>query len=57
MIVEQGKAGIDVPSKEKLVSIIDTFLAAVQAGDLDKILAEREIDDQRRRRQQGCRRQ
>jgi hypothetical protein len=57
VIVEQGKAGIDVPSKEKLVSIIDTFLAAVQAGDLDKILAEREIDDQRRRRQQGCRRQ
>jgi len=37
---EKGKAGIAVPSKEKLVGVIDTLIAAVRAGELDDILAQ-----------------
>jgi len=29
-----------VPSKEKLVSVIDTLIAAVRAGELDSILEQ-----------------
>lgn len=32
---EKGKAGIAVPSKEKLPAVIDTLVAAVRAGELD----------------------
>ena len=34
---EKGKAGIAVPSKEKLIGIIDTLIAAVRAGELDAV--------------------
>jgi len=37
---EKGKAGIAVPSKEKLVGVIDTLIAAVQAGELDVVLEQ-----------------
>lgn len=37
---EKGKAGIAVPSKEKLVGVIDTLIAAVRAGELDGILEQ-----------------
>jgi hypothetical protein len=37
---EKGKAGIAVPSKEKLVGVIDTLIAAVKAGELDEVLAQ-----------------
>ena len=36
---EKGKAGIAVPSNEKLVSVIQTMIAAVRAGELDEMLA------------------
>jgi hypothetical protein len=35
---EKGKAGISVPSKEKLPAVIDTLIAAVKAGELDDAL-------------------
>jgi hypothetical protein len=35
---EKGKAGIAVPSKEKLISVIQTMIAAVRAGELDALL-------------------
>ena len=37
---EKGKAGVTVPSKEKLTGVIDTMIAAVRAGELDTILAQ-----------------
>ena len=37
---EKGKAGIAVPSKEKLVGVIDTLIAAVRAGELDAVLEQ-----------------
>ena len=37
---EKGKAGIAVPSKEKLVGVIETLIAAVRAGELDSILEQ-----------------
>jgi len=37
---ERGKAGVAVPSKDKLVSVIDTMIAAVRAGELDEVLAQ-----------------
>jgi len=40
---EKGKAGIAVPSKEKLVGVIDTLVAAVRAGELDGILEQQGI--------------
>jgi Family of unknown function (DUF6641) len=36
---EKGKSGIAVPSKDKLENVIETLIAAVQAGELDEILA------------------
>jgi hypothetical protein len=40
---EKGKAGIAVPSKETLVSIIDTMISAVRAGELDAILEQQGV--------------
>ena len=37
---EKGKAGIAVPSKEKLVAVIDTLITAVRHGELDELLAQ-----------------
>jgi hypothetical protein len=37
---EKGKAGILVPSKEKLPAVIDTLIAAVRAGELDDLFAQ-----------------
>jgi hypothetical protein len=34
---EKGKAGIVVPSKEKLPAVIDTLISAVRAGELDDL--------------------
>ena len=38
---EKGKAGVAVPSRDKLVGVIDTMIAAVRAGELDEVLAQR----------------
>jgi hypothetical protein len=35
---EKGKAGIAVPSKDKLPALIDTLIAAVKSGELDEAL-------------------
>lgn len=37
---EKGKAGIAVPSKDKLPGVIDTLIAAVRAGELDDHFAQ-----------------
>ena len=37
---EKGKAGIAVPSKEKLPEVIDTLIAAVRGGELDEHFAQ-----------------
>ena len=37
---EKGKAGIAAPNKEKLLSVIDTLIAAVRAGELDDLLGQ-----------------
>ena len=37
---ERGKAAIAVGKKEKLIPTIKTVIAAVQAGELDGILAQ-----------------
>jgi hypothetical protein len=34
---EKGKAGIVVPSRDKLPAVIDTLIAAVRAGELDDL--------------------
>jgi hypothetical protein len=34
---EKGKAGIVVPSKDKLPTVIDTLISAVRAGELDEL--------------------
>ena len=34
---EKGKAGIVVPSKDKLPAVIDTLISAVRAGELDDL--------------------
>jgi hypothetical protein len=36
---EKGKAGIVVPSRDKLPAVIDTLIAAVRAGELDDIFS------------------
>ena len=36
---EKGKAGIAVPSKDKLPTVIDTLIAAVRAGELDDLFS------------------
>lgn len=37
---EKGKAGIAAPTKEKLLGVIDTLIAAVRAGELDDLLGQ-----------------
>jgi len=37
---EKGKAGIVVPSKDKLPALIDTLIAAVRAGELDELFSQ-----------------
>jgi hypothetical protein len=37
---EKGKAGIVVPSRDKLPAVIDTLIAAVRAGELDEIFSQ-----------------
>jgi uncharacterized protein DUF6641 len=37
---EKGKAGIVVPSKDKLPAVIDTLIAAVKAGELDDLFSQ-----------------
>jgi hypothetical protein len=37
---EKGKAGIVVPSKEKVPAVIDTLIAAVRAGGLDDLFSQ-----------------
>ncbi|MGC2810611.1 MAG: hypothetical protein WA303_09555 [Bradyrhizobium sp.] len=37
---EKGKAGIVVPSKDKLPAVIDTLIAAVRAGELDELFSQ-----------------
>jgi hypothetical protein len=37
---EKGKAGIVVPSKDKLPAIIDTLISAVRAGELDELFSQ-----------------
>jgi hypothetical protein len=37
---EKGKAGIAVPSKDKLPAVIDTLIAAVRAGELDDLFSQ-----------------
>ena len=37
---EKGKAGIAVQTKDKLPALIDQLIAAVQAGELDELLAK-----------------
>jgi hypothetical protein len=34
---EKGKAGIVVPSKDKLPAVIDTLISAVRSGELDEL--------------------
>ncbi len=36
---ERGKAGIAVPSRDKLPALLDQLIAAAQAGELDEVLA------------------
>ena len=36
---EKGKAAIAVPSKDKLVVLIDSLIKAVEAGELDELMA------------------
>jgi hypothetical protein len=37
---ERGKAGINVGKKDKLIPTIETVIAAVEAGELDGVLAQ-----------------
>jgi hypothetical protein len=37
---EKGKAGIVVPSTDKLPAVIDTLIAAVRAGELDDLFSQ-----------------
>jgi hypothetical protein len=37
--VEKGKAGIVVPSRDKVPDVIETLVAAVRAGELDQVIA------------------
>ena len=37
---EKGKAGIAVPSKDKLPTVIDTLIAAVRSGELDDLFSQ-----------------
>ena len=44
---EKGKAGIVVPSKDKLPAVIDTLISAVRSGELDELFNQRAV-------QPGC---
>ena len=37
---EKGKAGVSVPTLDKLPAVIDTLIAAVRNGELDSQLAQ-----------------
>jgi hypothetical protein len=37
---EKGKAGIAIPTMDKLPEVIDTLIAAVRNGELDAALAQ-----------------
>jgi hypothetical protein len=37
---EKGKAGIVVPSRDRLPAVIDTLIAAVRAGELDDLFSQ-----------------
>jgi hypothetical protein len=37
---EKGKAGIVVPSRDKLPVVIDTLISAVRAGELDELFSQ-----------------
>ncbi|KQW21381.1 hypothetical protein ASC80_14970 [Afipia sp. Root123D2] len=37
---EKGKAGIAVPSKDKLPTVINTLIEAVRAGELDELFTQ-----------------
>ena len=37
---EKGKAGIVVPSRDKLPAVIDTLITAVRAGELDDLFSQ-----------------
>ena len=37
---EKGKAGIVVPTKDKLPTVIDTLISAVRAGELDELFSQ-----------------
>jgi|SRR3954470_3235313 len=37
---EKGKAGIAVPSKDRLSTVIDILIAAVRAGELDDLFSQ-----------------
>ena len=37
---EKGKAGIVVPSKDKLPTVIDTLISAVRGGELDDLFSQ-----------------
>jgi hypothetical protein len=37
---EKGKAGIAVPSKDKLPTVIDILISAVRAGELDDLFSQ-----------------
>ena len=37
---EKGKAGIAVPSKDKLPTVKDTLIAPVRAGELDELFSQ-----------------
>ena len=37
---DRGKAGIVVPSKDRLPAVIDTLIAAVRAGELDDLFSQ-----------------
>jgi hypothetical protein len=37
---EKGKAGIVVPSRDKLPAVIDILISAVRAGELDELFSQ-----------------
>jgi hypothetical protein len=38
--LEKGKAGIVVPSKDRLPAVIDPLISAVRAGELDDVFSQ-----------------
>jgi hypothetical protein len=45
---EKGKAGIVVPSRDKLPAVIDTLISAVRVGELDELFSQPRPDRSRR---------